>query len=132
MSDEETCLGAQNRARQAAVIYPDASYTVGIEGGVEQRQEGMTAFAWVVIISGNRVGRSRTGTFFLPDEIARLIREGAELGEADDQFFQRKNSKQEDGAVGLLTGNVINRMQLYEQAVILALIPFINYEYYSS
>jgi non-canonical (house-cleaning) NTP pyrophosphatase len=72
------------------------------------------------------MGKSRTGTFFLPVEVARLIREWKELGEADDIVFNRSNSKQENGAIGILTGDIIDRAQLYEQAVILSLIPFKN------
>lgn len=34
---------------------------------------------------------------------------GMELGEADDHVFERSNSKQEDGAVGLLTKGLIDR-----------------------
>jgi non-canonical (house-cleaning) NTP pyrophosphatase len=64
--------------------------------------------------------------------VADLIRQGKELGEADDIVFGRNNSKQENGAVGLLTGDVINRAQLYEMAVILAFIPFKNLDLYPS
>jgi non-canonical (house-cleaning) NTP pyrophosphatase len=53
-----------------------------------------------------------------------------ELGEADDLVFGRSNSKQDNGAIGLLTGDVIDRAQLYEQAVILALVPFKNPDMY--
>jgi non-canonical (house-cleaning) NTP pyrophosphatase len=49
-----------------------------------------------------------------------------ELGDADDVVFGRTNSKQENGAVGLLTENVIDRTAYYVQALILALIPFKN------
>jgi non-canonical (house-cleaning) NTP pyrophosphatase len=84
----------------------------------------------VVVLSKDRVGKGRTGTFFLPEAVARLIRLGKELGEADDLVFNRLNSKQEDGAVGILTGNVVNRIQLYEHAVILALIPFKSESFY--
>ncbi len=76
------------------------------------------------------MGKSRTGTFRLPEPVARLVREGRELGEADDVVFGRSNSKQEEGAVGLLTGNVIDRAALYEHAVILALAPFKNPDLY--
>jgi non-canonical (house-cleaning) NTP pyrophosphatase len=51
---------------------------------------------------------------------------------ADDIVFSCSNSKQDNGAVGLLTDNVIDRAQLYEQAVILALIPFKNERLYAS
>ena len=114
----------------AAELVPNADYWVGIEGGVEDKQGSMSALAWVVVMSKNLMGKGRTGTFFLPDEVANLVREGKELGEADDLVFNRKNSKQSDGAIGLLTGNVIDRSQLYEEAVILALIPFKNVEMY--
>jgi non-canonical (house-cleaning) NTP pyrophosphatase len=64
--------------------------------------------------------------FYLPDEVAALVRGGMELGHADDVVFGRSNSKQEDGSVGLLTGGVINRETYYAHAVVLALIPFRN------
>ncbi len=44
--------------------------------------------------------------------------------------FGRTNSKQGNGAVGLLTGDVIDRAAYYVHAVILALIPFRNPELY--
>ena len=90
----------------------------------------MAAFAWVVVLTPRRIGKGRTGAFFLPRKVANLIRQGQELGEADDMVFGRSNSKQDVGAVGLLTGNVVDRARLYEQAVILALVPFKNPEQY--
>jgi inosine/xanthosine triphosphatase len=125
-SDEETLIGALNRVQRAAALIPDADYWIGIEGGVQEVEGDMAAFAWIVVRSRRLVGKSRTGTFFLPRAVADLIRQGKELGEADDIVFNRYNSKQENGAVGILTGNVVERMGLYEQAVILALIPFRN------
>jgi len=123
----ETLQGALNRARGAARQLPSANYWVGIEGGVEETVTGeMIAFAWVVVCDRQREGRGRTGTFYLPPAVADLIRQGKELGEADDIVFGRNNSKQENGAVGLLTGDVIDRAKLYEHAVILALVPFKN------
>jgi inosine/xanthosine triphosphatase len=141
----ETLQGAYNRARNARLLSPQADFWIGIEGGVDEASEGalaqassgpmdeknnLVAFAWVVVISGDRVGKGRTGVFFLPPQISRLVHEGKELGEADDIVFGRTNSKQENGAVGLLTGNIIDRAAFYEQAVILALIPFRNPDLY--
>jgi non-canonical (house-cleaning) NTP pyrophosphatase len=34
--------------------------------------------------------------------------------------------KQANGAIGILTGDVIDRTELYQHAVILALVPFKN------
>ena len=130
-SDEETQRGATNRALDAARLEPQADYWVGIEGGIEVHGTEMAAYAWVVILGRHISGKSRTGTFYLPPQVAELIHQGIELGEADDIVFGRSNSKQENGAIGLLTGDVIDRVQLYEHAVILALVPFKNPGLYS-
>ncbi len=130
-SDEETLEGALTRARRAAEAAPGADYWVGIEGGVEDGPAGMAAFAWIVVLGDGLTGRGRTGTFVLPERIARLVREGTELGEADDRVFGRSNSKQEDGAIGLLTGNVVDRTALYEHGMAMALLPFRNPDLYS-
>lgn len=130
MTSYETLQGASNRASRASQLVESADYWVGIEGGIEELDGQLLAFAWVVVKSPTQTGKSRTGTFFLPDKIARLIREGKELGEADDIVFSQTNSKQKNGAVGILTNNVIDRMGLYEHAAILALVPFKQPELY--
>lgn len=129
-SDDETLLGAMNRTQNAMTLTPHADYWIGIEAGVQSIGLEMMSFSWVVVRSKGTIGKGRTGTFFLPQTVADLVRHGKELGEADDIVFNQSNSKQADGAVGLLTGNVIDRAQLYEQAVILALIPFRNERLY--
>ena len=126
MSNQETILGATNRANNAKANFPNADFWVGIEGGIELVENEMMAFAWIVICSNNQIGRGRTGAFFLPKKITSLIQEGMELGEADDIVFGDSNSKQKSGAVGLLTNNIIDRTQLYVPAITLALIPFQN------
>lgn len=129
-SDEETQRGALCRVENAVREQPQADYWVGVEGGVEDVQGELWAFAWVVVRSNAITGKGRTGTFLLPPRVAKLVRSGIELGEADDIVFERSNSKQVNGAVGLLTDNVINRAQLYAHAVALALIPFKNPDLY--
>jgi inosine/xanthosine triphosphatase len=131
MSNEETLRGALNRSAKARAAQPQADFWIGIEGGVQPIEQEMIAFAWIVVRSQETIGKGRTGTFFLPLAVVELIRQGKELGEADDIVFSRSNSKQDNGAVGLLTGNVIDRAQLYEQAMILALIPFKNEALYA-
>jgi inosine/xanthosine triphosphatase len=126
MSDRETLQGALNRVEDARRLAPDADYWIGLEGGVERVGAALEAFAWIVVSDGHTIGRARTASYFLPDETARLIAQGMELGDADDLVFGRANSKQQNGSVGLLTGDVIDRTMYYEHAVILALIPFKN------
>ena len=126
MTDEETLRGAKNRATNAQNNEPSADYWVGIEGGLHPQNDSYLAFAWVVILSKNQYGESRTSTFNLPQKIAALIDQGVELGLANDQVFNESNSKQKGGAVGTLTHGVLGRTAYYVQPVVLALVPFIN------
>lgn len=128
---QETLMGAFNRAENASKTSPDSDFWVGIEGGLEEVDEGMETFAWIVIKGKEgKWGKGKTGSFFLPEKVAALVREGRELGDADDIVFGLQNSKQANGSVGILTGNVLTRTTFYEPAVILALIPFKNQSLY--
>lgn len=131
-SEDEMYTGALNRARQALANVTKANYGVGIEGGIADHPDGMWAFAIVVIVDrNNRISQGQTGRFKLPEGVARLIREeGLELGEADDRFFGRHNSKQNEGAIGILSDGKITRLDLYKPAVIFALLPFLHPAYY--
>lgn len=126
MSDQETWIGAVNRIENAKIHHPNADYWVGIEGGIIRHGNEMETFAWIIIQSPTLQGKARTCGFFLPPKVTALVEEGYELGHADDMVFGASNSKQTSGASGLLTGNVITRMTLYQPAVVLALIPFRN------
>lgn len=130
-SDAETLAGARNRARNAALRRPDADFWVGIEGGTEDSPNGMAAFAWVAVQGKDgRIGLGKTGTFFLPPAVAALVRDGMSLGAADDAVFGRNGSGTQNGAVGLLTGDAIDRTALHVPAVVFALIPFKNPDRY--
>lgn len=127
MSDEETRQGARNRATRAAEEYPQADYWVGIEGGLHPDGETFLALAWVhVRTADGQHGEARSGAFHIPPAVAALVRQGLEMGDADDIVFGQRNSKQKNGAVGLLTDNAVDRARFYQQAVILALIPCKN------
>lgn len=124
--DAETLHGSRNRALAAARLRPGADFCVGIEGGVAEVDGEMLSFSWVYIVSGVLQGKSRTAAFLLPAAVAALVRQGAELSAACDLVFQRANTSQGEGAVGLLTAGLIDRTLLYEPAVVLALVPFVN------
>jgi inosine/xanthosine triphosphatase len=126
MTEQETLEGARYRASEAMKKLPGADFWVGIEGGVQPMDQRLSTFAWMVVISNANCGEARTATFMLPGKVAKLVEDGLELGVANDRVFNKTNSKQNNGAAGLLTHNHIDRKELYRQAVILALIPFIN------
>jgi len=125
---EETLRGAMNRALGASKKVK-ADYYVGLEGGVNKAMD--TEVAWMVVRnSEGRIGKSQTNSFELPSEITKLLNQGKELADAGDIVFGTKNNKHTTGVVGLLTHGVIDREKYYVQAIILALIPFVNQKLY--
>ncbi len=130
MSHQETLTGAINRADNARKEIPTADCWVGVEGGIEKMDGHGEAFAWIYVLSESLSGKGKTGSFFLPKKVMDLVDSGMELGHADDLVFGQSNSKQKGGAIGLLTNNVMTRQSLYVPGVIMALIPFVNVEFY--
>ncbi|ENM5748691.1 inosine/xanthosine triphosphatase [Vibrio mimicus] len=126
MSDAETKLGALNRVRNAKQQYPNADYYVGLEAGIEDNK----TFAWMIIESANQRGESRSACLMLPPLVLERLQQAKELGDVMDEVFGTDNIKQKGGAIGLLTQHHLTRSTVYHQALILALIPFINPEHY--
>lgn len=130
IGDDETKLGAANRARRAFTAHFDKygenpTYSIGLEGGVGSVDEELHCFAWMVIFNGKALGSAKSASFPLPPCISDLVKDGMELGAADDQVFGTTNAKQGDGTVGHFTRNVVDRTKYYEMAVVLAMIPFL-------
>ncbi len=122
MSDAETRQGALNRVANAKKTASSADYYVGLEAGIE---DGVT-FAWMVIESATQRGESRSASLMLPPLVLQKLSSAHELGDVMDEVFATDNVKQKGGAIGLLTQNLLTRSSVYEQALILALIPFTN------
>ena len=130
LSDAETLLGATNRA-WAAHELEEADYWLGIEGGLQPvpgEPDKFLSYCWVVVLGRQQSGRARSASYELPKAICELIRQGMELGDADDLIFGVSGSKRDSGGVGLLTDGRVTRSQFYAEAVKLALIPFVNPE----
>jgi non-canonical (house-cleaning) NTP pyrophosphatase len=47
-----------------------------------------------------------------------------------DELFGTQNIKQAGGAIGLLTQHKLSRSSVYQQALILALIPFLTPDWF--
>jgi len=125
MNDSETRQGARNRVQAARDLRPDADYWVGLEGGLEEVDGELLASAWMVVGGpGGLMHEARSPTLPLPPGVLALVHEGLELGEANDRVFGTRNSKQAQGAFGLLTGGRLSREGIYAQTLELALIPF--------
>lgn len=131
-TDEETFAGAMNRLSRVREAAPEVDFWVGIEGGIEDKDGETEVFAWIVVESREgKFGKGRTGTFFLPPKLTKLVREGKELKVADDMVFARADSGRTNGTVGILTGDIIDRTHYYVHALVLALVPFRNPDLYS-
>ncbi|MFA7314542.1 MAG: inosine/xanthosine triphosphatase [Candidatus Magasanikbacteria bacterium] len=130
MNNEEALQGATNRVNNGQAQFPDADFWIGIESGLEKVNDEMESFAWTVVKSKVMIGKAKTCTFILPKKLSKLVEQGIELSKADDIVFNRQNSKHQNGAVGLLTGDALTRTSFSTDAIILALIPFKNPELY--
>jgi inosine/xanthosine triphosphatase len=121
--------GAIARAR-AARAAQDADLGIGIEGGVVAEADGgVRSCAWAAVVG--RDGREGIGgslAMRLPDRVAQLVRDGAELGHAMDAMTGEHNVKQGAGAVGILTAGLVTRQEAYEVLVAYALVPFLSDE----
>ena len=127
LSDDETRTGARNRARSACEQFSDADFWVGLEGGIDTIDDYLMAFAWMAVLGpGGRIGEARTATLPLPPAVKVLVEQGLELGDANDQVFSTVNSKHQGGAFGLLTNGLYTREGVYTEALVIALVPFVN------
>lgn len=131
VGDAQTRQGAVSRVTNARTQPHDRtaySYLVGIEGGVETIEGNMFCFAWVAILEtgSQKIGLARSGSFVVPPQVATLVNEGVELGHACDQVYQTDQGKLVGGLVGIVTCGLVSRAQLYSEAVVLALSPFLQ------
>jgi inosine/xanthosine triphosphatase len=126
MSDEETLTGARNRALAARACRPDAELWIGMEGGVERRGERLLTFAWLQVLGPGLDNAARSASLTLPPFVASALSQGEELGQAMDRLFNLTNCKQQGGAIGVLTRNLLDRRSVYRDALILALALLIS------
>jgi inosine/xanthosine triphosphatase len=124
--DEQTRRGALNRARRALDV-AQADFGVGLEGGLIQTLEGLMTCAWCAMV--DRKGQAGYGGgvhILLPPVVAEILQERGELGPAMDALIHEDNTKQKQGAVGILTNGLLNRQAAYEQLVAMAAAPFVT------
>lgn len=128
MSDTESIKGATNRAKSALKV-GKADFGVGIEGGLHQIGAIWFDTAWIVVI--NKSGKKGIGSTYrlqTPNRFMKMIKKGKEIGEAADEIFKTKNSKQKSGHFGLMTKGIISRADAYTNGIICTLSRFIRPE----
>jgi inosine/xanthosine triphosphatase len=131
---EETMQGAINRAKNAS--NNDASYSVGLEGGiffqkVGGREEGIE-LSWACVLdcqTGRYQLASGPGFPVLPS-ILQHIHAGENLSDALEIEYKLVNAGAAKGYVGWLSDNIIDREDTCYEATCLALSAIVKEEKY--
>jgi len=117
ISNEETRLGAMNRAKNALIL-TDAELSFGLEGGVTEIDDEMYVCNWgALTVSDGTMFTAAGAQIILPKEIAREIRTGGELGPIMEQYTKRRDIRQGAGAVGIFTQGLVSRQIMFEHIV---------------
>jgi len=130
MDTEQTKAGALNRVEFCAKEHGGYDFYVAIEGGVDLFAGSAAAFACIAIKHEEQLIVGRSANLPLPVAIYRALEQGEELGDVMDRLFNTHNIKQKGGAIGLLTNELETRQSTYQQALVLALAPFIHPQLY--
>ncbi|RMH72356.1 MAG: inosine/xanthosine triphosphatase [Gemmatimonadetes bacterium] len=128
---EETFQGAQHRVQRLMAQAP-ADFYVGIEGGICTQYGRWFSFGAVCIANGQgRMGFGSSPQFELPPPmIDLLVTQRQELGLVMDRLKGESHTKQKEGAIGYFSRGVVTRTDLMKPAVLMALVPFLNTEFY--
>jgi inosine/xanthosine triphosphatase len=126
VGDQATREGARNRAR-AALALTDAEVAFGLEGGVIHESPVVWLVSWVSAVArGGKEGDASGLRMRLPKSVARRLAAGDELGAVIDDLFAVRASKQNAGAVGLLTEGFVSRTDAFADLVAMACAPLLR------
>ena len=133
--NDETFVGAQNRAMKLKELNDSQNYGadifVGIEGGITKQFDKWFAFGCMCVLDKDgRVGFGTSPHFELPQVVVEKLVKGIELGDVMDEIMNQQNTKQRHGAIGFFTNGVMNRKELYIEGLKVAVIPFLHKEMY--
>lgn len=120
-SDVETRQGAQNRAQAVLILGKSetesqaTSLGVGLEGGVFTDSKGeLWSTVWVSVVDQSGQYWDANGARFkIPPKIASLINAGEEMGPALSKLFGGADIKRQNGAIGIVTNNIVTRTEEY-------------------
>jgi inosine/xanthosine triphosphatase len=117
LSDQETIEGALNRAKNVLKA-TESDVGIGLEGGVSESLYGMFVCNWGALVDrdGNEIigGGARIP---LPNEIIRGLKAGKELGPLMDEYAKRTEIRKKEGAIGVLTNDLVTRKEMFRHVV---------------
>ena len=131
-ASDDALLAALATARaRGAIAKTGADLAFGLEGGVIFERERPWLVSWVAAI--DREGRSGEASGLrmpLPRSAAEKLRQGDELGDVIDALFDVHLSKQQAGAIGLLTEGFVSRTDAFADLVAMACAPLLRPDLY--
>ncbi|MGH2492357.1 MAG: DUF84 family protein [Candidatus Limnocylindria bacterium] len=128
VGDHATRQGARNRAKEALT---GADVAFGLEGGVAHEPPVVWLVSWVAAVTRDgRAGDASGLRMALPSAVAGRLAAGDELGTIIDDLFGVTASKQQSGAVGLLTEGFVSRTDAFADLVAMACAPLLRPDLY--
>jgi inosine/xanthosine triphosphatase len=155
-SSEELMRGARHRADALIQIAAKENqpwhYFVGLEGGLNviqahPRPNGSSPIelaagttnrrvfleGWAYVTDGTRGHFGRSGAIELPEALAQeVLDKGIELSVAVDRFAGAIGIRDNQGAWGVLSANLIARQEAFRVALVAAFAPFYNAKMYEA
>ena len=133
MSDEETLLGATNRAKAALSQTPDADYGIGLEGGIQKVGDRYFEAGWMAVVDKQgKMGFGSSARYELPLTVMDEINKGKELAIVIDEMTGLSDVRSKQGAMGIVTNGALPRDAAYVHGLLFAFGPFISNLYPSS
>ncbi|WP_273851096.1 DUF84 family protein [Guptibacillus spartinae] len=115
--DEETLLGAKQRAR-AALDKSHADIGIGLEGGVQVINGSLYVCNWGALADRNGIEVIAGGARFpLPEIIRQKLEEGHVLGPVISEYASRADVSRKEGAIGIFTNGTVSRTDMYDHLV---------------
>ncbi|MFK3938285.1 DUF84 family protein [Alkalihalobacillus sp. NPDC078783] len=117
-SDDETRLGALNRAK-AALVDTDADLAIGLEGGVSETDTGALMLCnWGVLVDKKGSTWEASGLRIpVPTDVSDELLKGQELGTIMNERANEEGTNTREGAVGAFTLNRISRKEMFSHIV---------------
>lgn len=113
--DLETITGAFNRAS----FLPKDGLRIGLEAGVEILDGDLFLTNYGILIDENNNVYKAGGTrIVLPDILRKgIFEDGLELSDAMEKYFGEHNIKNRNGAIGFLTCNQVERIEIFTHII---------------
>lgn len=116
-SDEETMMGAVNRATQCAES-AEGVIGIGLEGGVMYVNEQLYLCNWGALVTPEgQIFTASGARIALPEEIEAGLRDGAELGDLMDRYAEKQAVRTKEGAIGIFTNDFVSRQEMFAHVV---------------